>query len=464
MCVFDIKWTLIAEQDKDEILALSNRLLKLLTSGLIFGAFLFSILAYFIASKISRPITRLQKATTEIEQGNYNVQVDDSRNDELGALGALFNIMTKELQRKNQKLLVGKDKLEMQVAERTEELSISNDALKVNKDRLYAILDNSTTVVSVKDVDGRYQLINSSFEKLLNINKEKVIGKTDHDIFPKELADTFRANDMKVIESKSQVEFEEVTYQDDGNHTYLSIKFPLYDSQNNINAVCGISTDITEHLKIEDELLKVQKLESLGILAGGIAHDFNNLLTSILGNISLMKLSMKPEDKLYKRVEEAEKASVYAGELTKQLLTFSKGGAPMKETIELRELIEEATKFSLHGSNIACETNIAPDLCPVAVDKGQISQTLNNLIINAKQSMPGDGKIIVNAGNCTIKTENALPLKEGEYIKISIIDHGMGIPAEILTNIFDPYFTTKTKGSGIRLASAYAIINKHGGI
>jgi len=204
-------------------------------------------------------------------------------------------------------------------------------------------------------------------------------------------------------------------------------------------------------------------LESIGILTGGIAHDFNNILAAILGNISLAKISIDDKNEVIELLKEAEKVSLHAKDLTQQLLTFSKGSSPIKETTELIELIKNSARFTLRGSNVRYRSSIAPDLWTADVDKGQIKQVLGSLIINAQQAMPEGGTINITAENVTLTTEDNLPLQEGKYVKISIIDKGAGIPDDHLSNIFDPYFTTKQKGSGFGLTTAYSIIKRHDG-
>jgi len=160
---------------------------------------------------------------------------------------------------------------------------------------------------------------------------------------------------------------------------------------------------------------------------------------------------------------EAEKASLRARDLTKQLLIFSLGGAPIKKILSIAEVIKDSTLFALRGSKVRCEFSLPADLWPVEVDEGQISQVINNLIINADQAMPEGGIIEVCTENITIDAGYGFPVKEGEYIKISIKDQGVGIPEEYLTKIFDPYFTTKQKGSGLGLSTTYSIIKNHQG-
>ncbi|HEX8947698.1 MAG TPA: ATP-binding protein [Dissulfurispiraceae bacterium] len=218
-----------------------------------------------------------------------------------------------------------------------------------------------------------------------------------------------------------------------------------------------------ERQRLEEELLKAQKLESLGILAGGLAHDFNNLLTAILGNISIVKTYIHLEDNALKRLDEAERAAVRARDLTRQLLTFSQGGVPLKKTLLLADFLQESVGFSLRGTNIRCECSILDSVWPVEADEGQINQVINNLVINATQAMPEGGTIEISCENCILGEHSALPLKEGRYVKVSVRDHGIGIPGDHLPKIFDPYFTTKQKGSGLGLAISYSIINKHHG-
>ena len=219
----------------------------------------------------------------------------------------------------------------------------------------------------------------------------------------------------------------------------------------------GMVEDINELQQARQEMLKAQKLESLGLMAGGIAHDFNNILTSILGNLSLARLQSYDPGKVSQRLENAENATVRAKDLTQQLLTFAKGGEPIKKIIEVRGLLKEAAGFAMHGANVRCEFALADDLWPVEADEGQLSQVVHNLVLNAVQAMPDGGTVTISAGN-------VMRLKGGNrYVKISVADSGVGIAEQHLQKIFDPYFTTKQQGSGLGLATCYSIIKKHGG-
>ncbi|MGE3536698.1 MAG: ATP-binding protein [Candidatus Tectimicrobiota bacterium] len=227
------------------------------------------------------------------------------------------------------------------------------------------------------------------------------------------------------------------------------------------NAV--LQEHIAERNRMEDELLKTRKIESIGVLAGGMAHDFNNILMGILGNVSLARSMTPPHEPIDQVLHIAEQACQRATDLTRQLLTFAKGGAPVRQTTSLAALIQETVSFVLHGSNVRCELALAPDLRPAEVDPGQMSQVLQNLLINADQAMPDGGVIQVQADNVCLGSETCLPLPAGRYVRVAVVDHGCGIPAEHLPRIFDPYFTTKQHGNGLGLATSYAIMRKHGG-
>ncbi len=222
-------------------------------------------------------------------------------------------------------------------------------------------------------------------------------------------------------------------------------------------------SQIAEKRRIEEELFRTRHLESLGILAGGIAHDFNNLLTAIMGNTSLAKMLVDSESKIYVRLAEVEKASVRARDLTQQLLTFSKGGAPIKKVTSIADVICDSARFALRGSKSRCKFDIDEDLWPVEVDEGQISQVINNLAINADQATPEGGVISITVNNINLGQGQIIYLQPGRYIQISLADSGTGIAEDHLPKIFTPYFTTKQKGSGLGLATSYSIIKKHGG-
>jgi nitrogen-specific signal transduction histidine kinase/CheY-like chemotaxis protein len=226
-------------------------------------------------------------------------------------------------------------------------------------------------------------------------------------------------------------------------------------------------TDITDRKHLEEEQKRVEKLESVGRLAGGIAHDFNNILTAILGNINLARLEAQPGSEINEILEQAEKASLRAKDLTVQLLTFSKGGAPVKKLTSLAELVKDTVRFALSGSNVKCHFSIPDELWHAEIDAGQVSQVIRNLVLNALQAMPGGGTIELSAENMAISETKSLgsglPVRAGNYISIAVTDHGIGIPPEHLEKIFDPFFTTRQKSSGMGLATSFSIARQHGG-
>lgn len=223
-----------------------------------------------------------------------------------------------------------------------------------------------------------------------------------------------------------------------------------------------IMNDITRHRQAEAELLKTRKIESLGILAGGIAHDFNNILTAIIGNLNLAKLDITREHNSYSLLDTVEKAAWRARDLTQQLLTFSRGGSPVKKKTSVKQLLVDSAQFVLAGSGIRPEFRIADDIWDAEIDEGQISQVMHNIVLNAKEAMTDTGVMKLSAENFKCEGVECL-IFEGEYIRIRVEDSGGGIPSSIISNIFDPFFTTKPSGTGLGLSVSYSIVRKHGG-
>jgi PAS domain S-box-containing protein len=246
--------------------------------------------------------------------------------------------------------------------------------------------------------------------------------------------------------------------------------FIMEDPKSGAKVVEAIVKDITAAKRAEQDLLRSQKLESLGLLAGGIAHDFNNILTAILGNVSLAQACLVehgregPSGEVRGLLAEVEKASLRARELSEQLLTFAKGGLPIKRLADLRGLIRESAEFALRGSRSKCEFEIDADLWSAEIDSGQIAQVVQNLVLNADQAQPEGGIVAVRAENCPTSRAAPAPLSPGSYVRISVRDYGAGIRKEDRQKIFDPYYTTKAHGVGLGLTTAYSIVRKHGGL
>jgi PAS domain S-box-containing protein len=251
-----------------------------------------------------------------------------------------------------------------------------------------------------------------------------------------------------------------------GSILYVETKaFPIKDSTGAVTSVIETVNNITEKHLLEEEQLKTQKLEAIGTLAGGIAHDFNNLLQGVFGYISMAKITLDHKERSLTMLEQAEKALHMSVNLTTQLLTFSKGGKPVKKMIQLQSVIENSVRFALSGSSVDFRIKFDEDLRAVDADEGQIGQVIQNIVLNADQAMPVGGTITIVAKNVRAPYIG-LPsrLAEGQYIEISIKDNGIGIPEQYIPRLFDPYFTTKEKGSGLGLATSYSIIKNHGGL
>jgi len=309
--------------------------------------------------------------------------------------------------------------------------------------------------------DGRLLYVNEASCRALGYTREELLSMTVSDIRPVFPPEVWSEHWQELRERKTFI-FESILKRKDGSvfPVEACVNYVLFGG-NEYN--CAFVRDISERKRVESELVKAHKLESVGLLAGGIAHDFNNILTGIMGNASLAKMSLSPQDKAYKYVDNLETASYRAKDLTQQFLTFSKGGAPIKKRTSAAEIIRSSMQLALSGLKSTGELTIPDDLWFVDADEGQVSQVIINLIINADQAMPKGGNIRGICENIELDEANSFFLKKGMYVRISITDQGMGIPEEYLGKIFDPYFTTKEKGRGLGLASAYAIMKNHDG-
>jgi PAS domain S-box-containing protein len=325
--------------------------------------------------------------------------------------------------------------------------------LKKSEEKYEVLVNGMRDTVWVIDFDGKFIDMNSAAIEILGYSREELLSMGPADIDSNLGAGTIEDLIIEMPSDKFQV-FETTHTTKDGRPIPVEIQSCMVKYHGK-NAILSIGRDITERKQAEKERLKLKKFESVGVLAGGIAHDFNNLLTGLFGNIEMAKMFLPANDKSYKFLESAGQSMESATHLTNQLLTFSRGGDPIKETLSIAEVLTETAQFSLRGSNVKLQTNIALDLWTVEADKGQLSQVISNLVINAQQAMPGGGIITLTAEN--IKTSKS------RYVQITVHDEGMGIAPQYLDEIFDPYFTTKQKGSGLGLAVTHAIIHKHNG-
>ncbi len=347
----------------------------------------------------------------------------------------------------------------------------AEEALLAEKERLDVTLRSIGDGVITTDVTGRVTYVNKVAEEMTGWTNEEALGRPSVEVF-----NIINEKTGKKCVSPVQrvIEFGRIVGL--ANHTALIARdgtvrsiadsgAPIRNRQSAVIGVVLVFRDISKEKKMEAELLKVRKLESVGVLAGGIAHDFNNILAAILGNIELLGYRLPDcNSEVRTLLTDVRKATKRAAKLTRQLLTFAKGGDPVRAATSLPELITESAGFVLHGSSVRCRYVFPEDLWQVDADSGQLGQVIQNIVLNARHAMPEGGTIIITCSNVDDPAGEALlSVDRGKYVRIIIRDTGVGIPTEIIDKIFDPYFTTKQKGSGLGLAICHSIIHKHGG-
>jgi PAS domain S-box-containing protein len=371
------------------------------------------------------------------------------------------------------------DLLEARVTERTQELTTAVEdlhremgerfraerELAAEKERLLVTLRSIGDGVISTDIAGKVTLLNKVAERLTGWEQYEAAGRP--------LEEIFRLIDG---ETRSPMETPVARVLQTGHVTMLSghalliarngverhiadSAAPIRNEQSDMVGAVLVFRDETEKTRMAADLLKVKKLESVGVLAGGIAHDFNNILAAILGNIDLVLLQTSGDTRSQPLLEAAKKAAIRAKKLIGQLLTFAKGGEPVKQLAAIGEVIRDSAEFVLRGSNVRGDFHLDDDLWPVSVDAGQISQVVQNIILNAAEAMPDGGVVDISCRNVPQEDEG----DSGNFVGIVIRDNGSGIPADMLDSIFDPYFTTKEEGHGLGLAVTHSIVTKHGG-
>jgi two-component system cell cycle sensor histidine kinase/response regulator CckA len=330
-------------------------------------------------------------------------------------------------------------------------------ALEESARTMTEVLEQTTDGFFAVDHDWKFSFVNREAEKLLGRTRATLIGQELWKEFPELNGSAFELNFRRVVSEQVAVEFEA-----------SDLAGKIWFEMHAYSSGTGMSVffrDVTERKSTEEKRLTMSKLESLGTLAGGIAHDLNNILTVISGNIGLAQIEAPGDARnLLSYLSKAGQAAQHAARLSGQLLTFSKGGAPLKRVTSISELLGHATEFSLYGSNLRAEMDIPRELWKADVDSGQIEQVVNALVINAREAMPHGGVVRISARNAEMGDSPAALLRPGRYVKIAIEDRGCGIPDELASKIFDPYFTTKAIASGLGLAISYSIVKKHGGV
>ncbi len=342
-----------------------------------------------------------------------------------------------------------------------------NNRLFNETEKLETTLRSIADGVITTDLHGNIDMCNRMAVEILQQGADSLNGKNIESVFT--LVGDKNGIPVEhmlepVIKNQEVVSYSDVKLLVDEGTWYdvELVASPITGISTGVTGVVIVIRDVTSRKKMELELIKSSRIESLGVFAGGIAHDFNNLLTAILGNISLAKMVYSEDEKLGDILADAEKASARAKTLTQQLLTFSRGGAPIKRVISLQSILKETVAFVLSGSAVRCEYDIEENLRYINADEGQISQVIQNIVINARQATKDAGSIYIEARNAE-DIPASLPENTGGYVRVSIHDNGPGIKKEIQENIFDPYFTTREQGSGLGLSVAYSIVNNHGG-
>ncbi len=378
-----------------------------------------------------------------------------------------IEISLSEMQVDHQKLYVAMVRDVKERKQFEQEIAAEKESLAVT---LRSIGDGVITT----DIQGKIIIINNEAERLTGWTSKEAVGQPLKSVFniTIDLAAQARAQRSGYRNEAHSIllslpENATLTSQDGVERVIEQVASPIRDNKNEVVGVVLVFRDITERQRNEVERRKAETLEQLGLLAGGIAHDFNNLLTAIIGNISLASLLLPVDDEMSARLTDAKNASMRARDLAQQLLTFARGGAPIKKTASIGKLIQDTVSFSLRGSHNRSEFQFGADLWPAEIDPGQISQVIANLVVNADQAMPNGGLLRVSCENFRYNssTTPVIPdLAPGDYVRISIRDEGVGIQEQYLKRIFDPYFTTKPKGNGLGLATTYSIIKNHNGL
>ncbi|MCK4837660.1 MAG: HAMP domain-containing protein [Desulfobulbaceae bacterium] len=406
------------------------------------GGFLLVIVRQFL-----KPLKELSQGTKKIGEGDLAYRLNTKGRDEIDLVAEAFNQMAASLQR--------------DISKRAQ----AEKALKESEGLYRSLVENINMGITLIDQDHNIVMTNTAQGRMFNKTASEFSGKKCFQEFEKRDQICPHCPGVGAMEKGLPAETIAQGQRDDGSTFTVNIKaFPLQVESGQKKGFIEVVEDITEQIKMERELLKVKKLESVGVLAGGIAHDFNNILAAILGSINLAIIDADLKGETKKLLSEAERATLRAKDLTQQLLTFAKGGEPVKKVSSLEDVIKDSANFVLRGDKVACHYDIPEDLWLVDIDRGQISQVVQNIVLNASHAMPEGGTIKVTSENLASVAKEGLSFaKEGRFVKISIQDSGIGMPAEVVEKIFDPYFTRKHGGSGLGLAITQSIINKHNG-
>ncbi len=363
--------------------------------------------------------------------------------------------------------------LERDIAERKR----TEEVLRASESKYRTLIENIPQKIFLKNGNSVYVSCNRNYANDLKIIPDDIAGKTDYNLFPKELADKYRADDKRIMESGQTEEIEEI-YIKDGSESWIrTIKTPIRDEKNTTIGVLGIFWDITERRraeeerrKLQDQMIEAQKMESVGRLAGGVAHDFNNMLGVILGSAELALLQLDPTNPLYADIKEIKTAAQRSAELTRQLLAFARRQPVSRKVLDLNDTMVGMLKMlqRLIGEDINLVWNPGAGLWLVKMDPSQIDQILANLCVNARDAIAGAGQLVIETNNVVFDAPSCSRpegLTSGEYVRLSVRDSGCGMDKETLAHLFEPFFTTKDigKGTGLGLATVYGVVKQNEG-
>ena len=449
---------IVVERSQADFLQVLESIRRVLLS--VFAAAVVAALgaAFFMSRSIARPLQEVARSMRTMRQGGEFTPLASQRDDEVGTLINGYNGMALALETRIQEL--GKEISSRKLAEKQ---------LAAESERFRVTLQSMAEAVLAADKDGQIVLMNRVAEQWVGWAGKDAAGRPVTEVFKLTCPEIGEGNIdlVKWLETEAQLSQASVDlFMDDsrGGQRIVTVSGSrLIDNEQHILGSVLVLRDVTRLRRIEEEVVRGQKLESVGILAGGIAHDFNNLLTAIMGNLSLARIVSSPTDPHYQNIADAEQASLRASELTQQLLTFSRGGSPVKGNVNLEELVRESAEFVIRGSRVQLRFFADDSLWPVKVDRGQIGQVIDNLVINAMQAMPDGGFVDIHLSNYIPGDRSPFPINRQHYVCVEIKDYGVGISKEQQARIFDPYFTTKEVGNGLGLAICFSIVSKHGG-
>ncbi len=440
--------------DKNEIFHSKYIFVKLIILAFCIGLIIALFIIKFIRKRIISPIISLTEFSNKIKNGNLNAKLYGKFYYEFEQLKRAITVMVVSL-----KNMIEAYKRQLEIIKKREREIIEE------KEKLTTTLKSINEGVIAADKNGKVLFMNSTAEKLTGYSFKEVLKINLCRIFVLKNHITTKELMQQVIDKNKNIKIEKNVYLIDKKQKEKPINLtasPLKNDKGITKGAVIVFDDITELLKIEEEISKIEKLQTIGVLAGGIAHDFNNLLGGIIGNLELLKIQIKKlnlNHNIMERINKIENASSRAQDLAYQLLTFSKGGDPVKKRTSLKNLIIDNTEFILRGSDIKLEFNIPDELWDVEVDPGQISQVIQNIVLNSKEAISGNGIIKIDCKNIFYPNNKIHP----HWIEVKIEDNGPGIPDEIKNKIFDPFFTTKKTGTGLGLSICHSIITKHGG-